>query len=400
MKKNILFVDDDAQVLEGLRLRLHRKRSKWRMQFVESGRKALDILEQERVDVIVSDMRMPEMDGATLLTRVRDLYPGVVRIILSGHAELSSVVRAVPVAHQYLTKPCEPGTLEKIIDRACSLRVLINEEVVQQVVGRIEKLPSRPQIYSQLMTAMSNEKVSSDDIAFILKQDMAMCAKTLQMVNSAFFRLPRMISRIEEAVAHLGFSTIKQIVLAVEIFRYPGKRMSSKFSLDELQSHAFLVANFASSLLGEKQEQEDAFVAGLLHDIGKLVLAVELPEQVDEVVKVMETEGISMHVAERRLYGATHAEVGGYLLGLWGLPCSIVEAVSNHHTPSKVDSEKFGILGAVHIADALISEEVSLASTGIKSTCSLLDSEFCRASGASREIAKWRETARGFMATS
>ncbi len=120
-KKTVLFVDDELNVLEGLRTRLHRQRSKWEMVFVQSGREALERLAQGDVDVLVTDMRMPEMDGVTLLKRAQEEYPRVVRIVLSGHAELEAALRAIHVAHQFLSKPCEAGVIENVVERAVLL---------------------------------------------------------------------------------------------------------------------------------------------------------------------------------------------------------------------------------------------------------------------------------------
>ena len=153
------------------------------------------------------------MDGAELLRRVQDEHPEVVRMVLSGHAEQEAAMKAVPVAHQYLTKPCEPGLLENVVERTCNLQALIGDETLRQTVGRIQTLPSPPRIYAQLTSVLSDESVSVDRVAEILKQDMAMSAKILQIVNSAFFRLSRTISHVEDAVIYLGFDTIKNLAL-------------------------------------------------------------------------------------------------------------------------------------------------------------------------------------------
>jgi len=395
MMRNVLFVDDDPDVLEGLRHRLRKQRRKWNMRFVQSGREALDVLAREPIDVLVSDMRMPQMDGATLLQRVRASYPNVARIILSGHAEVETALRAIPVTHQFLTKPCEPGVIEDVVERACSLQSLVNEETVQKVVGRIERLPSLPRIYSQLMAAMSDGTASTDDIAPILKQDIAMCSKTLQMVNSAFFRLSRRITTIEQAVTYLGFNTIQHIALAVEVFRNSrAVPVDPRLALGALQSHAMKVANLASSLFVERQEKEDAFVAGLLHDVGKLVLAVELQGHMDAVLAEVDNRDCPLHEAEQHLCGTTHAEVGGYLLGLWGLPYAIVEAVANHHAPTRVDVIEFGILSATHVANGLVNELTDLA-IGQPTVCDAsIDLDYCEAVGVADKLDRWREVAR------
>jgi len=392
--RRVLFVDDEPNILEGLRNLLHRQRRKWEMLFVQSGREALEVLAREPVDVIVTDMCMPEMDGATLLKKAQELSPRSVRIVLSGHSELEAVMRAVPVAHQFLCKPCEPAVLESAVERACNLQSLMNEEGVRRIVGRVGNLPSLPRVYSRLTTALSKDTVSASDIARILKQDMAICAKVLQMVNSAFFRLQRTISGIEEAVAYLGFNTIRQIVLAVEVFRNSHPQIQPKISLEALQAHALLVADLASNLYAEKRGKEDAFVAGLLHDIGKLVLAIGLPAHFDKTIAEMKDRDCPMYIAEQRVSGVTHAEVGGYLLGLWGLPYPIVEAVASHHMPSRVDAKEFGILASTHIANALIHDELSSIAGGSEQHSTSLDLGYVESIGVEARLPEWRELAR------
>ncbi len=357
MIRRLLFVDDEPHVLEGLRHRLHRQRHEWDMAFVESGEAAMETLARSAIDVVVTDLRMPRMDGATLLQHVRERHPHVVRIVLSGHAELETSLRAVDVAHQFLTKPDEPGVLENVIERACRLQDLVNDDRIRRLVGRVEHLPSMPRVYAQIRSALARETVSAGQVAEILKQDMGICAKILQVVNSAFFRLSRTVVEIEEAVAYLGFHTIQQIAMAVEVFQQSrGSRVPSGLSLERQQHHALLVATVASKMCGDKRTQEDAFVAGLLHDIGKLVLAVEWPDYVALVQNEVMRSACTVPDAEHAALGASHAEVGAYLLGLWGLPYPVIEAVAYHHTPWHVDHHDMGMLAATYMANVLVHE--------------------------------------------
>jgi putative nucleotidyltransferase with HDIG domain len=340
-------------------------------------------------------MRMPEMDGATLLQKVQQLYPQVVRIVLSGHAELETALRAVPVAHQFLTKPSEPGAIESVVERACSLQQLIGDEAVQRAVGRIHTLPSLPRVYTELTGALADETVSIDRVASILKQDMAMCAKILQLVNSAFFRLARVVSRIEDAVRYLGFNAVKQLALAVEVYKEPQREAKHFGMLETLQFHSMRVATLAAAMFTDKHSKEDAFVAGLLHDIGKLLLAAELPEEHERVVLEVESRGCTMREAEEHVLGVSHAEMGAYLLGIWGLPYPVVEAVANHHVPRRVECGEFGLLAAVHIADYLVNEqqvpdrEGNAPPNGEES----LDDALLDALGVTGRLAGWRQLA-------
>jgi putative nucleotidyltransferase with HDIG domain len=355
--RRILFVDDEPRILEGLQDRLIRYRRRWDMSFVESGDLALQAFAQKPFDVIVSDMRMPGMDGATLLTKVKDRYPETVRIVLSGYSELEAAMRAVPVAHQFLSKPCDPQVLENVIERANRLQQLIADEPVRRIVGEVQNLPSLPTTYSALLKALANENAGARDVARILERDVAMTAKTLQLVNSAFFGLGRQIVSIDEAVSYLGFTLVKNLVLTVEVFAMSASREIGGLSLEATQRHSLAVADVATRLLGEVQgKKEDTFIAAVLHDIGKLVLAGQLPEKLADVRSRSLAEGRPQHEVERERMGTTHAEIGGYLLGLWGLPYPVVEAVANHHEPARVQHEGMDVLTAVHVANALVQE--------------------------------------------
>lgn len=395
MKRRILFVDDEPNILEGLRNRLHRQRSRWDMEFVTSGKRALEVLASQPIDVIVSDMRMPEMDGATLLREVQSQYPNVVRVVLSGQAEVETALRAVPVAHQFLAKPSEPGIIDNVVERACSLQLLINDDAVKRTIGRIDRLPSLPKIYSDLTVALANEAVTVADITAILKRDIAMCAKVLQLVNSAFFRLSRVISRIEDAVSYLGFNAIKHLALAATVYTTAGVSAAQRQLIEELHAHALQVAGLAMSMFDEKIQKQDAFVVGLLHDIGKLLLITELPDQMTRIVQEMESFQCSMNIAEERIMGVTHAEIGAYLLGLWGLPYPIVEAVANHHTPQRVATREFGLLGAAYVADRIAHEQLSHCSddTSPLPVCDELDAQYIDELGITENLARWRSCA-------
>jgi putative nucleotidyltransferase with HDIG domain len=355
MKKRILFVDDDAPILNGLRVRLHRLRDKWDMEFVESGAQAIQALESSHCDVVVTDMRMPGMDGAELLSIVRDRWPDAVRIVLSGYAELQQVVRLVPYAHQYYSKPCEAGQLENLIDRCLRLHELLRLPTLRAVVGRVCKLPAMPQVYARLQSLLASDETSVRDVAELVASDAAIAAKVLQLVNSAFFRLARRITNIEQAVNHLGFGAIRNLVISAEVFsRWPGRDPKSVMSLDKLQSHVHTVAAAARSLAAGTPRADDALLAGLLHDIGYWILANECS---DELAKALETAvalKIPLHEAETRVIGASHAQIGAYLLGIWGLPYPVIEAVAYHHTPQSVPQSEFEPLAIVCTAHALL----------------------------------------------
>jgi putative nucleotidyltransferase with HDIG domain len=378
----ILFVDDEPRILEGIERMLFHLADEWDITCVENGVAALDELATAPYNVVVTDMRMPGMDGAALLHEVQARFPNVVRIVLSGHAELEATLRTVSVAHQFLSKPCQADILEAVVTRAYNLQTLLHDDAVQRIVGQIHTLPSVPRIYAALTTALNDPDTDADAIADIIQQDPAMCAKVLQLVNSAFFSRAVVVADVRQAVLRLGFQMVKNLALAIEVFRAPeGGKPIAGFSIDALQHHALQAATLASKLLSDKKQAEDAFLAALLHDIGQLILAVALPDQLEAALARAQLETQPLCAAEKDLMGISHAEIGAYLLGLWGLPYPIVEAVANHHEPMRVSHPTgFGVLEAVYVANHLAS--------GTE-----MDTDYLRELGVQDRLETWQDMA-------
>ena len=355
--KRILFVDDEPPVLEGLRTRLHKLHTKWSMTFVDSGAVAIERMQENPYDVIVSDMRMPGMDGAKLLETVSGRWPQTIRIVLSGYAELRQTIRLVPFAHQYLSKPCQPQQLENVIDRCLLLHDLLNQPGLRSLVGRIRALPTLPRIYTALQGMLQDDNVTLAEVAKLVAADSALAARVLQIVNSAFFRLARRISNIEQAVSYLGFQAIRNLAMSVEIFsRWPGRKRVAP-DLEKLQQHVHAVAAAANCLATKTPIADDTLLAGLLHDIGYWVLAQECPEDLARAMQMAIAERVPLHAAESRIIGASHAEIGAYLLGIWGLPYAVVEAVAHHHQPERVTQTEFDVLAALVIGHSLAATD-------------------------------------------
>ncbi len=330
------------------------------MEFAGSGPEALNRLSQNSFDVVVSDMRMPGMDGAQLLTEVKRRHPQMARVILSGHSEKEFVMKSVRIAHQYLAKPCEVETLKSVVMRTCTLRTLLADDSLKRLVSNIDSLPSLPSLYAEIIEELHSPNVSPLSIGKIISQDMGLAAKILQLVNSAFFGLQSHVSNPQQAVILLGIDTIRALVLSVHIFsQYDSAKLSS-LSLEELWRHSFLTGALAKAIAHEENEKQilidDSFMAGLLHDVGKPILSMNYPDRYREVQGMAEGKNISLWEAEKEIFGATHSEVGAYLIGLWGLPDPIVEGLAFHHEPASCRGQGFSPLLAVHVANALEQE--------------------------------------------
>lgn len=351
---NILFVDDEPNILEGLQRMLRPMRNEWEMTFVGSALEALRTLKEQKIDVIVSDMKMPGMDGAQLLQEVRESYSHVVRIILSGYSEKEMIMKSVGAAHQYLSKPCDSEMLKTTVKRVCTLRNLLTDEHLRRLVSQMPTVPSLPSLYSELIDELGKTEPSTKKVGEIVKKDIGMTVKILQIVNSAFFGLRRQISDSREAVEYLGLDTISSLTLGLGVISQLESK-SYPALLADIWAHSIGVGVLANKIaVAENREAaSDAFTAGLLHDIGTIVLAVNLPEQFKEVQSLVKNENLSRIEAERKVFEATHADVGAYLLGLWGLRSEVVEAVALHNNPSESRKDSFTALTAVHIANVL-----------------------------------------------
>ena len=367
-KKRVVFVDDEPSVLKGLRGLLRKQRHIWAMEFLGSAKEALTSLRATPADVIVTDMRMPTIDGATLLKQVQADHSNTVRIVLSGYAEEEAVMRAVPVTHQFLSKPCPADRLQNVIERACTLQRLISDDRMRGTVGMVSRLPPLPRIYSALTSALADPNSDATTISRILERDPAMCAKLLQLVNSAFFATAMPISNIAQAVMRLGFEMVKNLALSLAVFEnLLGKRVRG-LSHEHLQQHSVRVANLARKMLPDRRQADDAFMAAMLHDVGQLVMASTNPKQLTKALAVAAKDGIALHVAEQQVFGVTHAHVGAYLLGIWGLPYPIVEAVAFHHTPEQVASDQLDVVSAIAVAEMLVQEGASGPAVALEHT--------------------------------
>jgi HD-like signal output (HDOD) protein len=389
--KRVLFVDDDASVLDAFKNILRKRRNEWDMVFVVGGLAALAELEKGPFDVVVTDMRMPGMDGAALLTRVRDTYPATARIVLSGQADRDAIVRALPVTHQFLNKPCDAATLRDVVERTCNLQALLLNDATRSVTGKLNHLPSPPATYLRLTEAMADPNVSSKVIGAIVEEDPAMSAKILQLVNSAYFGLSRNATSVAQAVTYLGLELLRALTLSAHVFSSGEGAGLSRATLDEIQRSSLATATVAKRMLKKRELANEAFTAGVVHDVGRIVLALAMPQQFQEMGELSATSERMPHELEQELLGVTHAEVGAYLLGVWGLPFSIVEATAFHHQPSNAGLEAPDVLAAVHLADAAVA-------TVSRAHELRVDLPFLERCGLAGELEAWRAAAADYFA--
>ncbi len=398
-RTRILFVDDEPNVLDGLRRMLRRSRHEWEVDFARTGAEALAKMHEKPFEVVVSDVQMPDMTGLDLLERLRRDFPATTRIILTGRADEDMAQRATDLVHQFLAKPIEPQVLKQTMARALELRRLADNKLLQAIVADSTSLPTIPAIYQEIQRIVESENSSIAEIATVVGRDLATSAKLLQLVNSSFFGLGRRVSSVEHAITLLGLVRLRALVLANHLFaEFKSTVPGELLSMDLLWHHSLRVATVAREITlleGQGEDRPDqAFTAGMLHDVGLVLLAARQPDTLERCLENARQEGRSIWQSEMELLGATHADVGGYLLGLWGLPMRIVEAVALHHTPNSIPYDGLCATTVVHVADYLIGEAwTTPAGYHLATPAGDLDSAYLRRLGLAHRLDHWRAAA-------
>lgn len=350
----ILFVDGAASALPILQPMRDPHRESWQTLSAESGERALELLDQHRVDIVVTGMRMSGMDGADFLARVKEMDASIGRLVLSGQSDEEAALRTTSVAHRYLLKPCGDGLLSSVLQRMLMLRNVMGDSSLGALVGELGALPSLSEHVRALVDECSRPDADIQFAASVVERDPAMAAKILQLVNSAFFGLLRDVHSIRDAVTLLGLKTVTTLALSTYAFSafeatdlHPVARRAASTSLNV----ATLARDFANALGFERDGCDDAFQAGLLHDVGLLALAVRRPMDFQRCVEASMEAPWKRHEFERQILGGHHGAIGGHLLGLWGLSEVVVEAVSFHHEVTLSADEPKGIDFCVFMAN-------------------------------------------------
>lgn len=327
----VMFVDDEIRVLSGIERALLVEDIEWEYRFANSGKQALTMLEEKPADVVVSDMRMPFMDGAELLSQVRHHWPGTIRIILSGYSAPDATTRMLAVAHRFISKPCDSTTLIATINNILLLRDRLQAPAMIDIVGHTSYLPAAPDVFIEVSRLITQVDGDTRQITKLLSSDPALSAKILQLANSSYFTRGGRITDIGNAISHLGLEQVKLLVLASQIF---AEAKTDRY-VAQLQQRALLASTLAAQI---SDHQGGAQTAALLANIARLIPEMREPNN-------------ALALTHNTI--AVHAAVSAYLMALWGLPMDIVEAVAYHVQPSLATDKTFNVVGAVHVGVAL-----------------------------------------------
>lgn len=389
-QRKILFVDDDLLLLGSYRKAFMADDLEWQIDYVDSAARALTKMAQVAYDAVIVDLVMPVMDGGKLLREIAAKYPLAVRIAVSEQ-EKRAALQQQARAHQHLTKPCDLKLLKEALNRAFAASALLPEGAFKGKVAGLQNLPTPPAIYGELLMELNKPEPSMEKVGDIINKDLALSAKLLQMVNSAFFALPRAMSSPLEAAMFLGTHTVSSLVLSIQTFTQTGSIDPALLSTDRLWQHSWMSGVFARKICEIERQKFDfaeaAFIAALLHDVGKLVMALGFPEEFRAALELARDSHRELWEAEWELYQSTHAEIGGYLLGLWGLGPAISESVAFHHRPQAGPQPNFSPLTVVHVAN-LLANRVQLEFANLPTATQ----EYLTAIGCKDKFDGWQKT--------
>ena len=388
---SVLVVEDDRLVQQSLRRVVASRRPNWNLLFASSAEDGERILSGKPSDVVVAGSRREDAGGEAFLGRVRELWPGSLRILMTEEGRDDDVATLLVSAHQLLGMPMSPDQFLNAVESAGRLGFLLMNERLREVVRRMEHLPVVPSVYRELNTEMRKENSSNSVIASIISRDMSLTTAILKIVNSPFFGLSRRVDDLMRAVNLLGANLIRGLVLSEGVFRPQDPDMYPGFDTERLWAHCLDMARCCQAVargdgLGGR-EVEDAFLGGLLHDVGKIVLAEGCPEDYLGILLQSQDRNVPLFDVERERLGITHAQVGGYLLGLWGFPESVAEAIALHHGPSGSACSRLSAI--LHVVDATLHSRYVLK-TGHGPHP--IREDFLEAAGGEEVVHKWATT--------
>ncbi|GGQ73183.1 HDOD domain-containing protein [Couchioplanes azureus] len=352
-KPRALFVDDEPRILDGLRRSLRGKRGEWDMDFVSEGAEALKLMADAHYDVVVSDMRMPGMDGAELLTQVSQRHPEVARVVLSGHIEPEATVQVAVAGHRFLTKPSDAETLTGVIDQLLVHTSAHHQEQARRIAGAVRAIPTLPE-HADRIVALLAPDASLSDAVWTAMHDVGLTAKLLQLSNSRFFGAQPRNSSVESIVNAMGVPMVQAVAGAGHALR-PASEWSPAVEahLRAVWRHTVATACLVD-LVASPANRPHAQAAALLQDVGRLVCLAGVPDGAE----------CAVDLAAQTRDGVPFRDVGVELLHLWGLPAPIVSAVAQRDTPQSPDPSGLGVTAAVRTAHLLIQRTDSACPDG------------------------------------
>lgn len=357
MRKNILLVDEDILILKALKRSLRQLSDQWEITYAQNPHEALEKLELGSVDILITEVHLSTADGEHFLRSFLTKHPNAARIILTGYTAADAIFKFAGLAHQLLAKPWSDQTLIETIQRADLISRMLSDKKLKRTLNLIENFPSIPSVYLELSQKLRTGDPSLQEIGEIIIRDPSLVIKLLQIVNSPYYGLPMPVTDPQKAVALLGLDVVKGFVLTSGLFNQYEKKKIANLKIETLWQHSLKTANIVRQIAKnehlDKEISEASFIASLLHDVGKIIVAANFPAEFQEICSRSEIESVPFWHIEQQVLGATHAQIGAYILGLWGLPLAVIQAVHEHHQPDLSEHTGIDQTALVHIANAI-----------------------------------------------
>jgi len=352
-RKTILVAVADPQALADIASALG---DGWDATLVSNEADALAQLELRSFDALLADFNLGSTDASELLNQALQKRPETVRFLLAHEADLALVAAYVSGPHEILPKPVEPDSLKSRIESGVSLPE--ENPIPNEPEPSADSAPVVvPAVYGELLKAIESPGVTNNQVGQIIAQDAELTAEVLKLAKSTSQRLSRKLTYPAEAVEWLGLETVKALVMARRFLTEHGQLKPGYLSLEKLWQHSTNVAQLAWDLVlfetNDRTLAAEALVAGLLHDLGKVVLASNFDDLYSRVHSLARKHPVALWEIEKEMFGANHGEIGACLVGMWNLPDPIVQAVALHHEPPLGEYRQLTALAAVHIANVL-----------------------------------------------
>ncbi len=391
--KQVLYVHEAPSVGQSLKRIIQGSRLDWDVSLASNGAQALEMMRQRPFDAVVCDLHLSDISGPQVLKQARDQYPQAIRLAFSNTVNKELTMEVTKYAHQFVASPADPEEIIVVLQRAFLLGASFPQENLKKLISRLNKLPSLPTLYTAIMEEIQSPQTSVEKVGTIIERDPSMCAKILQMVNSAFFGVRQNITNPVQATSFLGVETIKDLALAMKLFAQFNSQILKELGMGSLWDHSAATALYARTIARHENQDKkmtgNSFTAGILHDIGKLVLTENFPKPYYDAIRRSISHAEVLQDAEKSVFGVSHAEVGAYLLGIWGLPDKVIEAVAYHHQPMKAMTSGFSALTAVHAANYL---DHQLHPRNVQSRMRRLDMEYLQRIGLSGHEIQWEQS--------
>ena len=350
----LLYLEEDPTLVAQLIHALGNK-SEWEVAHARNPAEARAIAAKQPIDVALLSATMPDTDPVAVAEDLTKVHKKVSIFVLAPDAETGGGLAYASGRFQWLTKPCDPDTLISAIERMAALVSWLTNNTTIDLVAGLHSLPTIPSNYQGVIRAIHSPHSSVQDIAAAVEKDMGITSRVLQVANSAYYGYSKKITSPMEASMLLGIDTLKSLVRYTHVLNNFPQTPATNAVFDQVWRHSAGVAAVARKIVlshtKDETQGDEAFTAALLHDIGKVVLTSLKPDEYKAVIRQAAETNTPLHSVERIKLKTTHAETGAYLLSLWGIPFSILEAVAWHHYPRECKDKKFSALTAVHVAN-------------------------------------------------